>query len=363
MRDSDAESTVRWPPAESSGGLIGVLWALVSVVLFGFSLLAFTGKIALPIPRLVSLLILLVFVIAGLACAYLVYGYLTIGYELSAEQLVVRWARQRHVIRLSDIRQILPANERLGDVPEGRQKFWSGYYVGTQPSLYGLVTVVATLKTRRQLLIVAGDRQFAITPDRPVLFLEALTELRSALVSEPIGISEELKPEQLVARTVDAGWSVKQSTGRRAAPPPISPYSPVSPSIYPQPGDVNELPRERERVASTMIEPGLLRDPRAIGLIFGALFLNVMIMVIIMLRYKSLPETLAVHWSVGGTPDRFGPTREIWTIPLVTWIVTIGNLAIAWAVDPLDRFTARFLLASTLIVEAMALIALYMFMH
>jgi uncharacterized membrane protein len=93
------------------------------------------------------------------------------------------------------------------------------------------------------------------------------------------------------------------------------------------------------------------------------LLVDIAIIVIIMLRYKSLPDTLAVHWSVGGVPDRFGPTRQIWTIPIVTWIVTIGNLAIAWGVSPVDRFAARFLLVSTLVVELMALIALYMFMR
>jgi uncharacterized membrane protein len=120
---------------------------------------------------------------------------------------------------------------------------------------------------------------------------------------------------------------------------------------------------EREQAVAPLTQPRLLQDSLSVGFIAAAVLLDFAIMLIVVLRYSSLPDMLVMHWNVDGAPDRIGPTRQIWIIPIISWLVTIGNFAFAWGVDAIDRFAARFLLAATLVVELMALIALYMLIH
>ena len=357
---NDSESTIHWPPAASPGGVIGVLGIILSVFLGALFLLVLTGPISLPIPHIIVAIFLILFVIIGFVFAFLLYSFVTIRYDLSPEQLVIRWGRQRHIVPLNAIQQILPAVERLGTDPGGWQKFWAGYYVGSQPSLSGLVTVVATLKVRRQLLIVTRDRQFAISPERPVLFLEAYAHLRRALDAERPEGGATLQPDELTARFADAGWTTQYPAITRASSNPGAPVSPDSPMIFPSSA---VAAKERRRTPTARSRPRLLSDTLAIGLTATALLLNIVIVLLIALRYQSLPSTLALHWNASGVPDRVGSTRQIWIVPVITWLVTIGNLALAWAVDAIDRFASRFLLFATLMVDLLALIALYMLMR
>jgi hypothetical protein len=350
--------TTRWPPAASPGGFIGILGIVLSAFLCGLFLLVLSGQIALPIPRAVAAALAVIFLMLGIAFAYLVYGYVTISYELSPEQLVICWAQQRHVVPLSAIQQIVPAVERLGGDSRRWQKFWVGYYVDSLPSLSGLVTVVATLKVRRQLLIVTRDRQFAISPERPVLFLEAYAQIRSARDHQRPGAAEGVQPGELTARFADAGWTMPVPAINRS-------ISTSEPADYRS--DLSPFPRSSEaydspEVTSTpLASANFLRG--AIGFLVAAVLLDIVIMAVIMARYNRLPETLVLHWNGDGAPDRFGSTRQIWIIPTITWLVTIGNFALAWGVAAIDRVASRFLLAATLVVELMALIALYMLMR
>ena len=183
--ESDIATT--WQSAASPGGLIGILGIVLSAVLAGGALVQITGHTSLPIPSALSWLILLALIALIAMLAVLVYGYATIGYEFSSDALIIRWAWQRYVVELSSIQQILPAVDRLGDNPARWQRFWTGYYVSTATGPAGPVTVVATLPVRRQLLIVTSDRQFAISPERPVLFVEEYERLRRALDEDRTG--------------------------------------------------------------------------------------------------------------------------------------------------------------------------------
>ncbi|HVB64397.1 MAG TPA: DUF1648 domain-containing protein [Nitrolancea sp.] len=355
-----SDSTTRWPPAASPGGYIGILGVVLSLLLSGLLLFVLTGHIAHPIPRVIAAALMLVFLILGITFAYLLYGYVTINYELSPEQLVICWARQRHVVPLTAIHQIIPAVERLGANPRGWQKFWVGYYVYSLPSLAGLVTVVATMKTRRQLLVVTRDRQFAISPERPVLFLEAYARFRRAVDLQRPGSVEGVQPGDLTTRFADVGWTAQVP----AMTPPTAMSGPADYRDAHLPTPSAPAATESHWSAEASQTPAnFLNDSRSIGFVVAAVLLNVLIMLTILLRYKSLPETLVLHWNGKGVPDRFGPTRQIWIIPTITWLVTIGNFGLAWMVAAFDRFASRFLLAATLAVELMALVALYMLMR
>jgi len=291
-------------------------------------------------------------IFVGLAAifGYLLYGYATMRYELTADQLTIRWAGRRHEIPIGAVQQIVPAVERLDPNPTGWQRFWPGYYVGEQATLSGLVTVVATLRARRQLLLVTRDYQFAISPERPVLFLEAFAQLRGSVVDESTETVADWQPASLTARFVEAGWTTSYPATRPAKADAGMTAAGRSSAQVIEAGQPAALPR-------------LWSDPVAARLLIAALILDIALTLFVLVRYDTFPQTLAIHWDRSGVADRFAPTRQIWTIPLITWLVTIANFAFAWFVDGFDRFAARFLLSASLVVEFAALIALYWLIH
>ncbi len=343
-----------WQSAASPGGLIGILGIVLSLVLAGGTLVQITGHTGLPIPVVLSWLFLLVLVALAAALAVLVYGYATISYEFSSDVLVIRWAWQRHVIELSSIQQILPAVDRLGDNPARWQRFWTGYYVSAAVGPSGPVTVVATLPVRRQLLIVTADQQFAISPERPVLFVEEFERLRRALDDGPSGAHSVSLPGEEGGRLAEADWArehpVIAPRGGKL-PPPAGAEQPLSNG-----SNGREAARPRERTIFS--RPHVLNDPVALSFLGIAVLLNAVMVVFILVRYDSLPSSIALHWNVNGDPDRIGSPREIWVVPIITALVAIANLILAWSIETFDRFAARFLLASSCMVQVVAWVAL-----
>jgi hypothetical protein len=195
-------------------------------------------------------------------------------------------------------------------------------------------------------LLVTRDYQYAISPERPVLFLEAFAQLRGAVRDDAAGEEAGWQPAALTGRFIEAGWTTPYSS--TASPS----FGGSVPADQPRP----LLPVETGRSAAL---PRLWSDPVASGLLIAALVLDIALTLFILVRYDHFPEMIAIHWDSRGMADRFAPTRHIWTIPLITWLVTIANVAIASVVDGFDRFSARFLLAASLAVELAALIALY----
>ena len=95
--------TNRWRSAASPGGLIGILAAIVSLLLAGGSLTVILGQASLPIPMAVVWVAFVTFLALAGGLAYLVYGYLSITYELGEQTLVIGWANRRYVLDLATI--------------------------------------------------------------------------------------------------------------------------------------------------------------------------------------------------------------------------------------------------------------------
>ncbi len=357
MKSSAAGSDIatRWQAAASPGGLIGVLGIVLSLVLVGGTIALITGHTSLPIPAVISWVALLVFLALVGVLTYLVYGYVTITYEFSPERLKIRWAGQEHVIDLTSIQQILPAVDRLGDNPGRWRRFWTGYYVGSEIGPSGPVTIVATLPVRRQLLIVTADRQFAISPDRPVLFVEEYGRLRQALDYATTGQSSHAGVDESVDRLAKAGWTMQYPTIKPGTKMPTA--TPTASAAEEQMAPRRQRPargRSRENGSRTHV----LNDNIAVALLGITVLMNVAMVLFILIRYNSLPQSIVLHWNVNGDPDRIGSPREIWVIPIITALVTIANLILSWSIEKFDRFAARFLLAASCMVEVVAWIAL-----
>jgi hypothetical protein len=347
----EPEVQTRWQAAASPGGLIGVLGIVLSTLLAGAMLLLVTGHASLPVPSVVAWLGLIAFVALVVALSYLVYGYVTISYDFSPEHLVIRWANQEHVINLAAVQQILPAVDRLGDHPTGWRRFWTGYYVGSEPSPTGEITVVSTLPVQRQLLIVTADRQFAISPERPVLFVEEYGRLRQALESGQTGEPTGFGPGESVERLAEAGWTM-QYPAVKLGDSVDEEFDGVDHKIF------NDRARPSRPAMKQQIRPHVLNDNVALSLLGTAVLLNVAMVLFILIRYSSLPPSIALHWNVNGDPDRIGSPRGIWVIPIITASVAIANFIFAWSIETFDRFAARFLLAASCLVQVVAWIAL-----
>lgn len=352
---SGPDMAKRWQAAASPGGLIGVLAIVLALMLTGGTLLLITGHTSLPVPTLIAWLALAVFIVLIVALSYLVYGYVTIAYEFTSDHLTIRWAGQEHVIDLGAIQQILPAVDRLGDNPGRWRRFWTGYYVGSENGPSGYVTVIATLPVRRQLLIVTADRQFAISPERPVLFVEEYGRLRQALDYTRTGQATASGSGESVERLAKAGWTMQYPVVKPDMPPQSATASSAGAGTRPAAG--RSRARARRKLASTT-RPTILNDRIAQFLLGISVVMNVAIIIFVLARYSSLPSSIALHWNVNGDPDRIGSPREIWIIPIITAIVAIANFILAWSIDTFDRFAARFLLAASSLVGIVAWIAL-----
>ncbi|MDI3340981.1 MAG: DUF1648 domain-containing protein [Sphaerobacter sp.] len=343
------ETISRWRAAASPGGLIGVLSLILCLLGCGGALAVLTGRASIPLPSPLVAVGALVFALLAALLGYLLYGYLSIGYEFGDRTLEIRWAGRRYTIDLAAVEYMGPAVEVLEERPGRWQRFWPGYYVGVRRDAIGPVRVVATLPLRRQLLVSTGEEHFAISPERPVLFVEEYGRLRRALDAQRTGGLPTVEPGQGAQRLADAGWTMQYPiiTPARGAPPAEGAPAPAAHQIA-APG----------RGVSPLLRPVLLTDLVAVGFLALAILLNLSIVAYILLRYDSIPQSIALHWNVNGLPDRIGSPREIWTLPLMTGLVTLANFAMAWSIVTFDRFAARFLLGATCLVQLGAWVAL-----
>jgi hypothetical protein len=76
-------------------------------------------------------------------------------------------------------------------------------------------------------------------------------------------------------------------------------------------------------------------------------------------RVDAMPPVIATHVSASGVLENFASRSTIWQVPLLTLMLTLMNLVAAWFVSPLDRFASRFLLATGVIVQFVAWVALF----
>lgn len=117
------------------------------------------------------------------------------------------------------------------------------------------------------------------------------------------------------------------------------------------------LPSLRMRAA--FAGAGLAADRIALGLLAANLASALLMAIVLATAGGSLPDILVQHLDAAGIPDRWGPPRTLWRIPLIAVGVTAMNAALAWFLAKIDRFGSRFALAAALVVQLLAWIALF----
>lgn len=74
-------------------------------------------------------------------------------------------------------------------------------------------------------------------------------------------------------------------------------------------------------------------------------------------RIGQMPEVVALHLNAAGVPDLWGTREALWRLPLATAMLSIMNVIAGALLHSRDAFVARFLVASSLLVNVLAWIA------
>jgi hypothetical protein len=61
--------------------------------------------------------------------------------------------------------------------------------------------------------------------------------------------------------------------------------------------------------------------------------------------------------NAAGAPDEFGDRVNLWRLPLATSMLTIMNGVVCWFLASRDGFLSRFVLGASLILHALAWVA------
>jgi hypothetical protein len=307
--------------------------------------------------------------LAAVLIAFLVWAYLSIDYQFEPAGIRITWGLWSDVIPADSIQSIAPLTQVIGTEGAGWQPFWPGYYVGKRNLEIGTVSVIATLPPRRQVLIsVADGRHFAISPERPLLFMEAFTRWHAQAMHSEGATQSGTGVPGVAERFVEAGWTTEFTTHPVAAATGESPAGPRESAIDGRPDSTSESPQTRvfrspPSATSPLLRPTILRDPVALTFTVVGVLTTAAMVVYILTQYQDIPPSLTLHWNVDGLPGRVGEPREIWVLPTIAGLVLIANLGLAWSIALFDRFAARLMLGSTICVHVVTWVALIMILR
>jgi hypothetical protein len=74
-------------------------------------------------------------------------------------------------------------------------------------------------------------------------------------------------------------------------------------------------------------------------------------------RLDGVAAVIPVHLDAAGQPDRWGPRRSLWALPLLAIMIPLVNAALGSIGAGIDHFARRFLLATALLVQLLAWVA------
>ena len=205
---------------------------------------------------------------------YWLWGLYRAYYAMDRNQLVINWGQTRQVVPMASIERVVDGADAEGPA-QLRAFHWPGYYMGPGrlPHL-GLTLFYASRTLRRQVLIVTPAVTYALSPADKEGFLEAL--------------------------------EVRQRMGATQAAEQVS-----------------QVP--------SWLHWDVWRDRAALGLVAGALVLNLILFAYLAIRHAWLPLEIPLHFDAAGGVDRAGTSAEIFFLPFIglgVWAVNglLGGL-------------------------------------
>lgn len=235
----------------------------------------------------------------GGAVAVAAIGYFSLRYTLEPDALVIRWLDREERIPYGQIDGVL-GGSRLGPI-RLRGLDLPGYRVGISRSrALGTIKMYATsARADDIILVLTATSSYALTPSD-------LGEFRRDLIRS----AEESNPEQI----------------ERAS------------SLRP---GVQAVPRD-----AVMLGTGILSALIVVGML-----------ALIMGRYATLPDVMPIHFDALANPDFIGPKSDVFRFPAVGAVILIANIVVGVLIYGSERFGARLLWCSTVLIELVILVA------
>lgn len=214
----------------------------------------------------------------------------------------------------------------------GWERYWPGFYVSTTRMVDGVWHSWATQPRHRRVRIVTAHEIIAISPHRPILFIDELNRRRGLPDEAPeLGEPPSAAPAEVVL--------------------PPSPATPVH--AHPTLGYAwHVLFRQR-----------LLGDQSASALIAAGVVLPLLMAGYLFSQYEGLPGVIHLHYNARGEVDSIGEPRDLWLLPIVCAVIFVLNTTLATLAELFDAFVSRLLLVATPAVQVLAFIALVRLMN
>lgn len=314
-----------WRPTAGYGRLVGFLLIACLAVIALLSLLLLVQDRGTV--RVVWLVLLAASLGAIAGVAHLLRGLATLRYALMEDHLRIEWRRTVRRIPYDDMLQVAYHLRERVELPY-REPYWPGYRVSTIRTRDGIWHSFATVPPHRRVRIITPVAVFAISPERPILFIQELERRR-------------LGTSVVIPASLERGRTASMERRRaRGATGMVGVLEPVQRSI--------ELFRNgllTDRIASTLVAIGIIIPVFLLAYTFN--------------EVDFLPEQIPLRWDAHGEPSRVGSSATIWTLPLLALTVLVINAALATLVLQFDRVAARLLVLTTPLVQLMVGLALW----
>ncbi len=232
---------------------------------------------------------------------YWLYGLARSGYTLDRNALVIRWGPVEHVIPSERIERVLTGDEVEGRIRLRSGGMWPGHCVGSgEFPGEGPILFYSTEPPQNQIYILTPDLVYGISPANREVFLESFRK------------RWEMGPTQVV----------EQSSRR----------------------------------------PGLLdwiiwQDRLGLGLLAAGFLALLALVGLLCYQFPALPLLVPLHFDVMGVPDRLGPRGQIFTIPLIGFLVLLLNLMLGWLAYRRERMVSHLLWGGGILVQVLMWVA------
>jgi hypothetical protein len=227
---------------------------------------------------------------------YWLYGLIRSGYAFDRNMLVIHWGATEQIIPTGQIERVL-----TGEEIEGRISFyggmWPGYCVGDgEVPDVGLTLFYATVPPQHQVYIVTPGVAYGISPAEHEGFIESL---RKRIEMGPTQVVEQssMRPGFLK-------WAIWQ-----------------------------------DRVGLILLVTSFLTVLALAGLLC--------------FRFPALPRMVPLHFDAAGAPDRLEPRGQIFTIPLIGFLLLLLNGALGGLAYRRERMVSYMLWGGSILVQVL----------
>jgi hypothetical protein len=291
-------------PPRTLGLAIGIILIVVLAaadVLFGLILVSTPVNFITPLWVLLIAVSLPLLGFIGYRTAALVNAH----YRFTQNALVIVWGPVKQIIPMADISGLILGSDVVGDLAP-RGLWWPGCLVGRgHTKSVGDLMYYATTPQSGQIIVATGQGGYVISPE-----------------------------------DIDQFVNLFEEEGRRGITEEV-PYLENRPAFY-------DWTVWRDRSAAMMVAAGLI--------------LPFLLLVMIAIRYPSLPATIPLHYDGLGQVDRSGPPSGLLILPAIgalVWLVNglLGVLLASRATRQNERPAAYLLWSSTIVVQVLLIVA------